>query len=193
MTFTNKIIKKIENKGKGWVFCPKDFSEIRHTNTINPLIDRIEKRGKIRSLGKGLYEYPRIDCYGNYIKPDLHAIIRALEKQLNTKLQFDGKFALSYFKIDEHPNKNIYLSNHKSYKINISNYEIVVKKTLIPTPQNKYDKATLAVQAIKSLGKSSANKYSAMIVEQLTSTELKKAARISKVIEWVHREFKKYI
>ena len=60
MNFTEKILFKIKKKGRGWVFSPKDFVKIRHYNTINPLLDRLEKRGEIRSLGKGLYDLPII-------------------------------------------------------------------------------------------------------------------------------------
>lgn len=94
MYITEKIKFKIKKKVRGWVFTPRDFLNIRHFNTVNPLLDRLENRGEIRSLGKGLYDYPIINKEtGKLQPPKLEALIRAVEVQLGDKFQFSGAYA----------------------------------------------------------------------------------------------------
>ena len=189
MNITNKILYKIRHKGRGWVFTPKDFLSIRHFNTINPLLDRLEKRGEIRSLGKGIYDYPIFNIEtGKYQKPNLDAIIRVLEIQLSDKFLVSEEDAAYFFGIIKRkPTIIKYLSNKHRKEIDICGFQIKLTKTYIPASKNKYDKATLAVLAFKYLGKDKASlKIKKLILMQLNIKEKNKAIKIAKHVEWIH-------
>lgn len=190
MTITAKIQNKIIKQGRGWVFTPRDFLNIRHFNTVNPLLDRIESRGIIRSLGGGLYDYPVIDVDTGLPKsPKLHAVIRALEKQLNDKLQFSGAYACFLLGLTKKmPAELKYLSNKQSRVVESAGFKIKISSTIIPTPRNKYDKATLAIQAIKYIGKNKLQlAHVKKIKKQLSETELRKLKRLSNNVSWIKR------
>jgi len=189
MYITEKIKYKIRKQGRGWVFTPRDFLNIRHFNTINPLLDRLEQRGEIRSLGKGLYDYPVIDKEtGKAKSPKLDAVIRAIEIQYGDKLQFSGEYAAFLLGLTKRlPAELKYLSNKQSRVALVAGYNIKISKTLIPSPRNKYDKATLALQALRYIGKSKVT-YSLVdgVLSKLSEKELKKFKKIAKHIEWVN-------
>jgi len=189
MYITEKIKYKIKKQGRGWVFTPRDFLNIRHFNTINPLLDRLEKRGEIRSLGKGLYDYPIIDRETGKLKPPkLEGLIRALEVQLGDKFQFSGAYSAFLLGLTRRmPAELTYLSNKQSRVVEICGYKIKISKTFIPTPKNKYDKATLAVQALRYIGKSKVtHSILKATMAQLNAKELKKFQKLAKQIEWIN-------
>ncbi|MBT4922425.1 MAG: hypothetical protein HON23_05365 [Rickettsiales bacterium] len=189
MNITNKILYRVKCKGRGWVFTPKDFLGIRHFNTINPLLDRLEKRGEIRSLGKGLYDYPIFDIQtAKYQAPNLNAIIRVIEVQLNDRFLLSEEEAAYFFKISPDKPKIIkYLSNKHTKQIDVCGFNIKISRTCIPATKNKYDKATLAILAFKYLGKGKVTKeLKTQILNQLDIKEKKKAIRIAKHVEWIH-------
>jgi|SaaInlStandDraft_7_1057024.scaffolds.fasta_scaffold04519_5 hypothetical protein len=189
MNITNKILYRIKCKGHGWVFTPKDFLNIRHFNTINPLLDRLEKRGEIRSLGKGIYDYPIFDTNAvKYQAPNLNAVIRVLEVQLNDRFLVSEEEAAYFFKvIPDKPKIIKYLSNKHTKQIDVCGFNIKIARTYIPAPRNKYDKATLAILSFKYLGKGKVTKeLKIQILNQLDIKEQKKAIKIAKHVEWIH-------
>ena len=190
MKIINQIHCKIRNKGKGWVFTPRDFLKIRHFNTINPSLDRLESRGLIRSLGSGLYDYPVYnEDYITLKEPKLEAVIRALEVQLDEKLQFSGAYACFLLGLTKLPPDEIkYLSNKRNRNITVRNFKIKISKTLIPATRNKYDKATLAIQAIRYIGKAKFKHESLIVIlNQLNDKEIKKLKKLTKKIHWIDR------
>ena len=184
MNITSKILYTIHKKGKGWVFSPQNFIKIRHLNTINPLLDRLEKRGHIRSLGKGLYDYPIIDKETNLPKPPkLDFIIRALEIQLTDKFAFNKEYSAFLFGVNKSLSGKIkYLTNNKqNKKIEVAGYNIELTKTSIPISKNKYDKSLIAVHAILYFGKKKiSDEIIKKIISQLNEQEIKRLKALTK-------------
>lgn len=190
MTITSKIQNKIIKQGRGWVFTPRDFLNIRHFNTVNPLLDRIENRGLIRSLGGGLYDYPIIDPdTGLPRNPKIEIVIKAVEKQLNDKFQFSGAYACVLLGLTRQmPAELKYLSNKQNRVVYAAGFKIKIAQTIIPTPRNKYDKGTLAIQAIKHIGKTKLTLGQLKhIKKQLNEAELKKLKKLANNVSWIKR------
>jgi hypothetical protein len=51
-----KIGKRLEQEGRGCVFTRKDFQNLSPVGTIGKFLFRLEKEGKIRRLGSGLFD-----------------------------------------------------------------------------------------------------------------------------------------
>ena len=190
MNFTDKIKYRIIKKGRGWVFTPRDFLNIRHLNTINPILDRLENRGLINSLGKGLYIYPIIDNETGLPKPPkLENIIRAIEVQLNEKFQYSGEYSAFLLGLSKSlPAEIKYLSNKQTSKIiEVAGYKIKISKTLIISAHNKYDKSILAINALRHYGK---NKVTTDLLSKITSrldkAEINKLKKLAKNINWIN-------
>lgn len=189
MSKINKIRSIIRNKGKGWVFTPKDFTKIATLNTINPTIDRLEKRSEFISIGHGLYLNHALDNEGKVVQPSIFSIIRALEKQLNDKFQFNGEYGMFFFGLVPQAPKEVKLLTNRSKNKNMSicGYDIILSKTQIPSPSNKYDKAILAIQTFRYIGKYNlSSDVKENILNQLNDLEKRKFKRISKPIEWIN-------
>jgi hypothetical protein len=196
MTITNKIITTIQKKGRGWVFTNKSFLKLRHRNTIDKLISRICANGVIRHIGNGLYDYPVFDNNTEkYLPPKLKFVIKALETQLNVKLQYSGEYACYLLGIKkEKPQEIVFFTSGNSLRFNIlEEYEIILKKTSIPAPRNKEDKAILALQALIYLGKNNIYTEESLttILKQLNTSEKKKFYSLKKYMPaWLNNILK---
>ena len=58
-TTASKIIRRIHTKQRGWVFTPKHFLDVGSREAIDQTLSRLVKQGKIRRLGRGIYDYPK--------------------------------------------------------------------------------------------------------------------------------------
>ena len=147
------------------MFSSKNFLKLCHRNSLDQLVHRLEKKEFIRRIGNGIYDYPRIDLEsGLYLNPRIEDVVKALEIKFNEKLQYNGKTALKMLGfgdlvvipyepvLAENNEKFCYLTNGRSKKIKVLNYEINIIRTNIPTPAKKDDIVTLVMQGIIYLG-----------------------------------------
>lgn len=192
MSFTDKIKFAINKKGRGWVFTPRDFVNICSVRTINVILGRLALRNEIRNLGWGLYDLPVFNKETEqYKNPELHAVIRAIEIQLGELLQFSGEYACLLLGLSKSMPAGItYLSTEKSRVVNAAGYKINIRKTSLPAPKDKYDKATLAIQAMLHLKKDNVtDKILLKIIKQLDDKEKRKLKKLSKITsQWINKK-----
>ena len=55
----DRMISIIYGHGKGFVFTPKLFSSLGDQRVIGTALTRLRRKGTIRRLAHGLYDYPR--------------------------------------------------------------------------------------------------------------------------------------
>lgn len=66
-TIKNQVLERIESLPERKVFIAKDFIDIGHYETIRKTLNRLAQEGKIRKLGKALYDKPE---YSEILKQD---------------------------------------------------------------------------------------------------------------------------
>ena len=52
-----RIHSRIQHKGKGWCFTPRAFHDIGSTGAVRIALHRLVKKGEVRRLARGLYDY----------------------------------------------------------------------------------------------------------------------------------------
>jgi hypothetical protein len=57
--YTDKILSRIYGNGRGRVFTQTEFIDVADYPTVRQTIARLAKKGTIRRLMRGIYEYPR--------------------------------------------------------------------------------------------------------------------------------------
>lgn len=53
------LVRRIRAKGRGWVFTPKDFLDVGIRATVDQTLSRLARKGAVRRLDRGLYDYPK--------------------------------------------------------------------------------------------------------------------------------------
>ena len=72
------ILRRIRAKKRGWVFTPKNFTDIALRSAIDVTLHRLIKKGVIRKLDKGIYDYPIIHPKLGILAPDPDLIAKAI-------------------------------------------------------------------------------------------------------------------
>ena len=84
----DKILDRIECRGFGWCFSSKDFTDLGSQSALDVSLHRLEAKGSIRRIMRGLYDYPE---YNNFLEkqlsPDFDQIAQAFARKFHWKIQ----------------------------------------------------------------------------------------------------------
>lgn len=152
-SINNKIINRIYGKGRGWCYTPKSFSDLGSPEAIRITLHRLEKKGAIRRLSRGIYEYPKKHPTIGFLSPDPDKIAEAISIRYAIRIQPSGAFAANILGLSNQvPAKIVFLTDGSDRRIKIGPREIIFKRT---TPRNMAaakSSGTL-ILALKYIGK----------------------------------------
>ena len=91
----DKIMQRVSVHDSGrWVCTPKDFLDLGSREAVDQALSRLVKAGRLRRVGHGLYDRPRISNVLNRPAPvDLDAAITALARRDGVRIMPDGLVA----------------------------------------------------------------------------------------------------
>src|SRR5438874_5868233 len=89
-SIVDKVFKRITNKGRGSVFTIRDFEDIATRTAVRQSLSRLSRRGLIRRIGQGIYEYPRKNPRFGVLSSDPDAVANALARKNGAILQVSG-------------------------------------------------------------------------------------------------------
>ncbi len=139
--------------GRGWVFTPNAFATLGDARSVGMALTRLSRRGTIRQLARGLYEYPRQSKQFGTLPPATEEIAKALQGRHATRVQLSGAHAAHALGLTEQvPVRTVYLTDGGSRRVKIGKREIVLKRT---TPRNMATAGRtsgLVIQALRWLG-----------------------------------------
>ena len=150
-----KVEKRLEHKNRGYVFTRKDFQDIAPAGTIGKLLFRMVEEGVIRRIGRGLFDYPKINpALGGELSPDLDQTANAIARKFRWSILPYGNLAANRLGLSQQvPAQFTYLSNGPTKEVKIDNRMIYFKHA---RPKEIYADSFisgLVVQALKYFGK----------------------------------------
>ena len=91
----DKIMQRVSVHDSGrWVCTPKDFLDLGSREAVDQALSRLVKAGRLRRVGHGLYDMPRISNVLNRLAPvNLDAAIAALARRDGVRIMPDGLVA----------------------------------------------------------------------------------------------------
>ena len=91
----HKIMKRVSAHGRGkWVCTPRDFLGLGSRAAVDQALSRLVKAGRLRRVGHGLYDMPRMSTVLKRDAPvDLDAAITALARRDGVRIVPDGLVA----------------------------------------------------------------------------------------------------
>lgn len=148
------VKKLLEQRGRGTVFTPRDFSNLGDQRSVAMALTRLTRKGIIRSLSRGLYDYPLDHPILGRLTSSSEAVIKVLTQRDAIRVQPTGNYALNLLGLSEQvPMKIVLLTDGPSRCVKLGQREIIFKHT---TPKNMATagrKSGLIIQALRSLGK----------------------------------------
>ena len=120
---------------------------------VDLALHRLWKKGKIRRLARGVYDYPKQHPVLGALSPSPDAIARALAGRDRTRLQPSGAYAANALGLSEQvPAKAVFLTDGPSRTVKIGSTTIQLRRT---TPRNMEAAGRLSglvIQALRELG-----------------------------------------
>lgn len=150
----DKAISRIYGHQRGWAFSKNDFLDLGSDVAIRQILNRLEKKGVIRRVLRGIYDYPRISKLLNTeMGPDLDQLARALARRSGWRIQPSENTALNLLGLSTQvPAQSVYLSDGPSKTYEIGKQQLTFKKRTLKESVFKHKESELVVQALKKLG-----------------------------------------
>ena len=150
--------ERITQSGRGWCFTPNAFLDLGSKDAIWVALYRLVKKGTIRRLARGLYDYPQQHPKIGLLAPDPDAIAKALADRDAIRLQSSGAYAANLLGLSEHvPARVVFLTDGPGRRVKVGRREIVLKRT---TPRNMATAGRLSgtvIQALRFMGRQQIN------------------------------------
>lgn len=149
----NQVLARIRGKGRGAVIVPGDFLDLGSRQAIGVALHRLTKKGTIRHLARGVYDFPKHHPVLGVLLPPPEAVARALAGRDRTRLQPAGAYAANTLGLSEQvPARAVFLTDGPSRKVRIGPMTIELRQT---TPRNMAAAGRLSglvIQALRELG-----------------------------------------
>jgi hypothetical protein len=151
---TDKILKRIKSKKRGWVFCAKDFHDLGSRNTIDKTLSRLADDQTIIRLVRGVYYFPIIQKDIGIIPPDMNAVAKAIADNACIAIYPSGATSANMLGLSNQvPAQNIYLTHGKSITKHIGKNSIQFKHTRINPIPNTPTVVVMVLNALNYIGK----------------------------------------
>ncbi len=151
----DNIVRRIERRGRGWAFSRKDFQDIAPTGPLGVILSRLVKQSMIRRLGRGLFDYPRVNpALRGELSPDTGQAAQAIARKFRWTIMPEGGLAANQLGLSQQvPAKLVYLSDGPTKEFQVGNTAIHFKHARPKEMRTENYASRLVIQALRHLGK----------------------------------------
>src|SRR2546423_355400 len=97
----SRLLATIHGSGRGSVFVPADFLEIGSREAIGIALHRLARKGTIRRLARGVYDFPKQHPVLGPLSPSAETVARALAGRDHTRLQPADAYPANALRLSE--------------------------------------------------------------------------------------------
>jgi hypothetical protein len=150
----SRILRSISARGRGSVFVPADFLDIGSREAVDIVLHRLAKKGTIRRLARGVYDFPKEHPVLGPLSPSAQAVAQALAGRDHTRLQPAGAYAANALGLSEQvPAKAVFLTDGPSRTVKVGPTTIQLRRTTARNMAAAGRLSGLLIQALRELGK----------------------------------------
>lgn len=150
----SRVLAAIHGRGRGSVFVPADFLDIGSREAVGISLHRLARKGTIRRLARGVYDFPKQHPVLGPLSPSAEAVAKALAGRDRTRLQPAGAYAANALGLSEQvPAKAVFLTDGPSRTVKIGPTTIQLRQTTARNMAAAGRLSGLLVQALRELGK----------------------------------------
>jgi len=155
------------------VFTPRDLATLGDARSVGMALTRLARKGIIRQLARGLYDYPIDHPSFGRIPPSADAIAKALVKRDASRLQPTGAYAANILGLSEQvPTRIVFLTDGPSRRVKFGQQEIVLKRTTTRNMATAGRKSGTVIQALRHIGQRNVDdKTLAILKRQLSKLD----------------------
>ena len=175
MSIADEIAYRIEGMIPGTVFVPSDLFDIASIDNANTVLSRMAKSGEILRVMRGIYAKPLYsELLGRYVLPSPEEVAYAIARSNKWTISPSGDTALNRLGLDTQvPAMYEYVSSGPYKQYGYGKFTITMKHRANRDLIECSPLTCLIIQALKALGKDSADRTLAeRLAERLSPEEI---------------------
>ena len=183
-----KVISRIYGHKRGWVFTPDDFKDLGSRNAVASALKRYAKKGTIRRLARGLYDYPATDPDLGVMEPTVNAIVLAISRRDAIQFQPSGAHAANLLGLSAQvPTTIVYLTDGRTQKLSVHGRTIELRNAAPQTMVTAGTVTGLVIQALRHVGRENVDdRVISQLDAKLNAEDRRKLKRdIRHAPEWI--------
>lgn len=194
LSVEEKIERTIKSKQRGVLLFTDDFYELGSNKAILKALERLNNKGVLTRVARGIYVRPVISDYIGEVLPTAEEVAQGIAKRDKIKIVPTGTHAMNLLGLSTQiPLKLVYLTDGAPREIQIGNRTIKLKKT---TPKNLLAKgktSRLVIQALRELRQQGVTEELENKVIGLLKLEVRKDLEndITLAPEWIRKIMRK--
>lgn len=143
------------SSGIGWrVYTPGDFLDLGSRAAVDKALARAARAGRIRRLGRGLYDDPHRNKDGAPLMPTTEAILRAIMGRDAIRVQPSGAHAANLLGLSEQvPVRSVFLTDGRGRTVRVGRRTIVLRHTHPRQMAMAGRKSGTIIQALRWVGR----------------------------------------
>lgn len=158
MTTADKILRRVRGMGRGSVFSPKQFVHLASRAAVDQAMSRLAAKGDVRRLGRGVYDYPKLNSKLGVLTPSADTIADALAKRTKSRLQISGAHAANALGLSTQvPARDVYLTDGISRRVRVGNRTIEMRHASPRTMATAGRLSGTVIQALRYIGRDAVN------------------------------------
>lgn len=142
---------------KGALLFPEDFRQLGSSEAIRLALHRLVKKGIIKRVAQGIYVQPKISSYIGEVLPTAEEVAQAIAKRDKIRMVPTGVYALHALGLSTQiPLNLVFLTDGPARTIKVGKRTIKLKRTAPKNLMAKGKISSLAIQALREIGKDKA-------------------------------------
>jgi hypothetical protein len=142
---------------------------------VDLTLHRLVKKGALRRLARGLYDYPRIDADLGLLSPTIDAVVKALKGRDKIRLQPSGGYAANLLGLSEQvPMKVVFLTDGPTRRVQLGKQTIMLKRTTPRAMATAGRVSGLVIQALRHIGQRHVDESTVALLRKRLSADDKK-------------------
>ena len=168
----NKILAQVKRKPKGELLFAEDFLAFADTKRINKALERLHNQEHLMRVATGIYTRPKEDPIVGKVKPTVEQLAMAIAKRDKARIVPTGAQALYQLGLSNQvPVNVVYYTDASDRSIRIGKRKITFKKSAARNVAFKGKISTLAIQALKTIGKDQIKPEEIQLIRQRLQEE----------------------
>jgi hypothetical protein len=170
-----QVLNSIKSSPRGTLFFADSFSMLNNPRAVNKALERLVKSGEIERIAQGIYLRPIIDEHIGIVLPSIEEVAFAIAKRDRATIVPTGSYAMYKLGLTTQVPLNIvFYSDTSARKINIGKQTITFKKASSKNLAFVGKVSTLAIQALRSIGKDQATAKEIKQIRDILKNEVPK-------------------
>lgn len=150
----SQVFSNIKKQKRGMLFFVDSFISIGNSKAVNKALERLVKSGELQRVSTGIYVRPIIDDAIGEVLPSIEEIAQAIAKRDRATIIPTGSYALYKLGLTTQvPLNVVYYTDTSARKIKVGKQVITFKKASSKHLAFKGEISTLAIQALRTIGK----------------------------------------